>query len=331
MSKEKFKTFIIDKASSDPKHIVLPEGEDPRMQQAAKIAAETKLAKITLLGNVNTIESGLVDIKAPKSGIEIIDPKTSGKLTDYASLFYELRKSKGMTCEKATEICKDEMYFGTMMLKCDDVHGMVAGAAHSSSDTIRPVLQIIKAASGLNTVSSMFFMCRGEETYLYSDCGLNIEPDAEQLADIALSTARTAKQFGLNPKIAMLSYSTRGSAEGDGAAKVIKATEIARQKLAENFDGDYEIDGELQFDAAFVPSVAASKAPNSPLKGKANVFIFPDLGAGNICYKVTQRLGGFNAYGPILQGVAKPVNDLSRGCTAEDIVATIAITAIQGS
>ena len=176
----------------------------------------------------------------------------------------------------------------------------------------------------------MFFMCRGEETYLYSDCGLIIDPSPEELADIAFSTATTAKQFGISPKIGMLSYSTKGSAGGEGQAKVVKGYELASTKLEAEFEGEFAIDGELQFDAAFVPSVAASKAPESTVKGQANVFIFPDLGAGNICYKVTQRLGGFSAYGPILQGVGKPVNDLSRGCSADDIVATIAITAIQG-
>ena len=259
----------------------------------------------------------------------IIDPATSDKLQGYAATFYELRKAKGMTQDKALEACTDAIHFGMMMLHGDEVDGLVAGAAHSSSDTIRPALQIIKAVKGLKTVSSMFFMCRGEETYLYSDCGLIIDPDAEQLADIAVSTARTAKQFGLTPKIAMLSYSTKGSAGGDGAGKVVQATQLASAKLTEQFDGEFAIDGELQFDAAFVPAVAASKAPASTVKGQGNVFIFPDLGAGNICYKVTQRLGGFSAYGPILQGVAKPVNDLSRGCSAEDIVATVAITAIQ--
>ena len=330
MATEKFRSIILEKAASNIKHIVLPEGSDSRMIEAAKVAVETKIAKISILGDVEKISSDLKAAGANPEDFSIIDPKTSDKLEEYANSFYELRKAKGMTPEKALETCKDEMYFGMMMLKQDDVDGLVAGAIHSSSDTIRPALQIIKATEGVKTISSMFFMCRGEETYLFSDCGLNIDPNADQLADIAFSTAKTARSFGFSPKVAMLSYSTKGSAEGEGQEKVVKATEIAQAKLEEKFGSEYAIDGELQFDAAFVPSVASSKAPDSPLGGHANVFIFPDLGAGNICYKVTQRLGGFSAYGPILQGVAKPVNDLSRGCSAEDIVATIAITAIQG-
>ncbi len=330
MPTEKFRSMILEKAASNVKHIVLPEGTDPRMIEAAKIVTEAKVAKITLLGNVEKITSGLKAIDAPLEDITVTDPSESAKLAEYANAFYELRKAKGMTAEKALEVVKDEMYYGMMMLKTDDVDGLVAGAVHSSSDTIRPALQIIKSAPGIKTVSSMFFMCRGEETYLYSDCGLIIDPSAEELSDIAYSTARTAQQFGISPKIAMLSYSTKGSAGGAGQEKMVKATELSTAKLEAEFEGEYAIDGELQFDAAFVPAVAASKAPESKVKGQANVFIFPDLGAGNICYKVTQRLGGFSAYGPILQGVGKPVNDLSRGCSADDIVATIAITAIQG-
>ncbi len=330
MSTEKFRSMILEKAASNVKHIVLPEGSDPRMIEAAKVAIETKIAKISILGDIDKISSDLKAAGANPEDFAIIAPAKSEKLEEYANSFYELRKAKGMTPEKALEICKDEMYFGMMMLKQDEADGLVAGAIHSSSDTIRPALQIIKAAEGVKTISSLFFMCRGEETYLFSDCGLNIDPNAEQLADIAFATAKTAKSFGFSPKVAMLSYSTKGSAEGEGQAKVVKATELAKEKLESKLGSEYAIDGELQFDAAFVPSVASSKAPGSPLGGHANVFIFPDLGAGNICYKVTQRLGGFSAYGPILQGVAKPVNDLSRGCTAEDIVATIAITAIQG-
>ncbi|MBN2843143.1 MAG: phosphate acetyltransferase [Sedimentisphaerales bacterium] len=330
MSTEKFRSMILAKAASNVKHIVLPEGSDPRMIEAAKIVTQDKVAKVTLLGDVDKISSGLKAIGAPLDQIAIIDPKKSERLEGYANGFYELRKDKGMTPEKALEILKDEMYFGMMMLKNDDVDGLVAGAVHSSSDTIRPALQIIKSAKGIKTISSMFFMCRGEETYLFSDCGLIIDPTAEELSDIAFSTANTARQFGLSPKVAMLSYSTKGSAGGAGQEKMVKATELATAKLTAEFGSEFAIDGELQFDAAFVPSVAASKSPDSKVKGQANVFIFPDLGAGNICYKVTQRLGGFSAYGPILQGVAKPVNDLSRGCTASDIVATIAITAIQG-
>jgi phosphate acetyltransferase len=240
-----------------------------------------------------------------------------------------MRKNKGITPETALEAMKDDVYFGTMLVKTSQVDGLVSGAVHSTPDTIRPALQIIKAAQGIKTVSSMFFMTNTEHTFLFADSGLNQEPDAEQLADIVLSTARTAKQFGIFPKIAMLSYSTKGSAKGAGPDKMLKATELAKAKLQKDFDGEYLIDGELQFDSAFVPKVAAKKCPDSPLKGQANTFIFPDLSVGNICYKLAERLASLNAYGPILQGIAKPVNDLSRGCNSDDIVAAVAITAIQ--
>ena len=288
------------------------------------------MAKLTILGDEKQISNSLKEMGIPKTNdIAIINPKTSNTLKEYAEKFYELRKSKGVTPESALETVKDEVYFGTMMVKTDEADGLVSGAVHSTPDTVRPALQIIKAAKGIATVSSMFFMTNSKMTLLYADSGLNQDPDAEQLADIALTTARTAKQFGIVPRIAMLSYSTKGSAKGAGPDKMIKATELAKAKLAKEFDGEYAIDGELQFDSAFVPKVAAKKCPDSPLKGAANVFIFPDLGVGNICYKMTERLAGLNAYGPILQGIAKPVNDLSRGCNSDDIVAAVAITAIQ--
>ncbi len=324
-----FSQVILDKAASLYKHIVLPEGEDIRTIEAAKKIADIKMAKVTLLGDEKKIGDELKKMGANTKEITIINPKTSPKLKEYADKFYELRKSKGVTQEQALEIVKDEVYFGTMMVKIGEVDGLVSGAVHSTPDTVRPALQIIKAAKGVDTVSSMFFMTKGDTTLLYADSGLNQDPTIEQLADIALTTARTAKQFGIVPKIAMLSYSTKGSAKGTGPDKMIKATELAKAKLEKEFDGEYAIDGELQFDAAFVPKVAEKKAPGSPVKGQANVFIFPDLGAGNICYKMTERLAGYAAYGPILQGIAKPVNDLSRGCNSDDIVAAAAITAIQ--
>jgi phosphate acetyltransferase len=329
METKDFSQVILDKAASLYKHIVLPEGEDPRTIEAAKKIADIKMAKLTLLGDEKKIGEGLKKLGANTKEITIINPKTSPKLKEYAEKFYELRKNKGVTPEQALETVKDEVYFGTMMVKTGEVDGLVSGAVHSTPDTVRPALQIIKSAKGLATVSSMFFMTKGDTTLLYADSGLNQDPTAEQLADIVLTTARTAKQFGIVPRIAMLSYSTKGSAKGTGPDKMIKATELAKAKLAKEFNGEYAIDGELQFDAAFVPKVAAKKAPGSPVEGKANVFIFPDLGAGNICYKMTERLGGFAAYGPILQGIAKPVNDLSRGCNSDDIVAAAAITAIQ--
>jgi len=322
---------ILEKAASLFKHIVLPEGHDERTIEAAKKITDRKMARLTILGDDKQIADALKNIGAKTNDINIINNFTSEKLKDYAEQFYQLRKNKGVTPESAIKTIKGRVYFGTMMIKNGEADGLVSGATHSTADTVRPALQIIKAAKGIKTVSSMFFMTNDKMTILYADCGLVEEPDAEQIADIALSTARTAKQFDILPKIAILSYSTKGSAQGSVPSKMIKATELAKEKLAKDFDGEYIIDGELQFDAAFVPKVAAKKCPDSPLKGQANVFIFPELGAGNICYKVTERLAGFNAYGPILQGLAKPVNDLSRGCNSDDIVAAVAITAIQAS
>jgi phosphate acetyltransferase len=327
-----FSEQILEKAASLFKHIVLPEGSDERTIEAAKKIVSRKMAKLTILGDEKQISIALKNMGTPNSNdINIINNQTSGKLKDYAEQFYQLRKNKGVTPESALKTVKDMVYFGTMMVKNGEVDGLVSGATHSTADTVRPALQIIKAAKGIETVSSMFFMTNSKMTILFADCGLNENPDARQIADITLATARTAKQFGIMPKIAILSYSTKGSAGGQGPAKMIKATELAKEKLAKEFTGEYLIDGELQFDAAFVSKVAQKKCPDSPLKGQANVFIFPDLGAGNICYKMTERLGGLNAYGPILQGLAKPVNDLSRGCNSDDIVAAVAITAIQAN
>lgn len=326
---EAFLSYIFKKSKQLGKHIVLPEGEDIRTLEAAKMVADEKLAKLTILGEVEQITRTLNDMNADMTQINVVDPITSAKTEEYAEKFYQMRKNKGMDLEKAHTILKGSMYYGMMMVSTGDADGFVAGASHSSADTIRPALQIIKCAPGVKTVSSMFFMCRGEETYLYSDCGLNLNPTAEQLADITLATAKTAKSFDIVPKIALLSYSTKGSGLGVDVDLMSEATKLSEDKLKAEFKGEYQIDGELQFDAAFVPAIAAKKCPQSALAGQANVFIFPDLSAGNIAYKLTERLASMSAYGPILQGIAKPVNDLSRGCTSRDIVATVAITAIQ--
>ncbi len=327
-----FSQQILEKATSLFKHIVLPEGGDERTIEAAKKITDRKMAKLTILGDDKQIADALKKIGAKTNDINIINNFTTEKLKNYAEQFYQLRKNKGVTPESAIKTIKGRVYFGTMMIKNGEADGLVSGATHSTADTVRPALQIIKAAKGITTVSSMFFMTNSKMTILFADSGLNEDPDAEQIADITLATARTAKQFGILPKIAMLSYSTKGSAQGPGPAKMVKATALAKEKFAKEFnDGEYLLDGELQFDSAFVPKVAAKKCPDSPLKGQANVFIFPDLGAGNICYKMAERLGGLNAYGPILQGLAKPVNDLSRGCNSDDIVAAVAITAIQAN
>ncbi|MGE4286441.1 MAG: phosphate acetyltransferase, partial [Phycisphaerae bacterium] len=318
-----------EKSKSLNKHVVLPEGDDARMIEAAATVSKEGLARLSVLGDAPSITSKLEAAGADMSKIAVIDPETSDNLQSYAEQLCEIRKSKGMTIEQALELVKDPMYYGTMMLKTGEADGLVSGAVHSSADTIRPALQIIKCSPNMKTVSSMFFICRGDEIYLFSDCGLNLNPTAEQLADITLATANTARSFGIIPKIAMLSYSTKGSGLGPDVEAAQKASELAKEKLAAEFKGEYAFDGELQFDAAFVPAVAAKKAPESALGGEANVFIFPDLSAGNIAYKLAERLAKMSAYGPILQGIAKPVNDLSRGCSARDIVATVAITAIQ--
>lgn len=330
MSQEKsFSEMIQEWACSDLKTIVLPEGGDQRVLRAAKIITAGKIARLTLLGGEGKIRASLAELGLDADEVKIINPQKSDKAEEYAKRFYELRKAKGVTAEQAHELVRDPMYFGTMMVKCGDVDGMVAGAVRRTPDTIRPALQIIKAAKWVDTVSGAFFICKDKRTYLFADCAVVANPDAEQLADIAMSSVHTAGQFGIKPCIAMLSYSTKSSAPGSAGKKVVEATAIAKEKISSRFGSDVPIDGELQFDAAFVPEVAKRKCPDSPVGGRANVFIFPNLEAGNIVYKAVQRFSGANAYGPMLQGLAKPVNDLSRGCSAEDIVATVAITAVQ--
>jgi phosphate acetyltransferase len=322
---------VIQRASESIKTIVLPEGNDDRTLEAAADILTRKFAKLVILGDVPTLEKKLRGYGADPSKLQLINPKTDARLESYAQVFYEQRKHKGVTLEQARTTVQDEVYFGTMMLKTGEADGMVAGACHSTGDTLRPALQIIKPAAGVSTVSSMFFMCFPDKVLMYADCGLIEDPTEKQLVDIAISTAKTALQFGFEARVAMLSYSTKGSASGPNAVKMAIASEKAKE-AAKNIFGDKVIlDGELQFDAAYVPSVAAKKAPGSPLQGNANIFIFPDLGAGNLCYKSTQRLAGAEAFGPIVQGLAKPVNDLSRGCSVLDIVAAVAITAIQAN
>ena len=324
---------IIDKikakAKSDVKHIVLPEGEETRNVQAAVMIMKEGLAKLTLLGNPDKVKE--VAAGADLTGIEIIDPATSDKCAAYAAALYELRKAKGMTEEQAAALVKDPMYYGIMMVKLGDADGLVSGAIHSTGDMLRPALQVIKAKPGMKTVSSCFLMECPNKTYgqdgvmIFSDCGVIPNPTAEELANIALGAADSARSLaGMEPRVAMLSFSTKGSAKHDNVTKVQEATRIAKEMAP-----DLMLDGELQLDAAIVESVGQLKAPGSPVAGKANTLIFPDLQAGNIGYKLVQRLAGAEAYGPILQGIAKPCNDLSRGCSADDIVATVAITAVQ--
>ncbi|MEN6307587.1 MAG: phosphate acetyltransferase [Anaerohalosphaeraceae bacterium] len=320
---------IIKRASSQMKTIVLPEGNDERTIEAASSVLKQGFARLIVLGNEAKLRPALDKFHVNPKDINLTDPTTDSRQEEFAQFLYELRKNKGMTIEQARKTIQDESYFGTVLVKKGLADGLVSGACHSSADTIRPALQIIKPAAGINTVSSMFFMCWPDKILLYADSGLVEDPTEDQIVDIAVSTARTGLQFGLDPRVAILSYSTKGSASGPNAKKMANASAKAKDAFQKAFDGKVVVDGELQFDAAYVPSVAAKKAPNSPLKGNANTFIFPDLGAGNLCYKSTQRLAGAEAYGPIVQGLAKPVNDLSRGCSADDIVATVAITAIQ--
>ena len=310
-------------AKADLKTIVLPEGEDPRTIVAANKIIEEGLANIVILGDPN-------EINVP--GATVIDPRNAEKHEEYAQKFAELRAKKGVTIEQARAQVMDATYFGTMMVKMGDADGLVSGACHSTANTLRPALQILKTAPGTKLVSAFFIMCTkspefgADGTLLFADCGLNINPNADELSEIALASAESWKAFmpGEEPKVAMLSYSTMGSAGGEVAKKVQEAVKFCQEKAPE-----LAIDGDLQLDAAIVPTVAQLKAPGSSVAGKANVLVFPDLEAGNIGYKLVQRFAGADAYGPILQGIAKPVNDLSRGCSADDIVGVVAITAVQ--
>ncbi len=320
-----------EKAKADRKKIVLPEGNDIRTIKAADAVLREKIADIVILGDIESINKLAKDNSCDISNAVIIDPKKSDRLNEYAEIFYEMRKSKGMTQENAYKTMQDEVYFGTMMVQKNEADGLVSGACHSTADTIRPALQIIKTAPGVSLVSSYFIMvvpnCKlGDDgLFFYADCGLNPNPNAVELAEIAIESAKTAKALcGMDPRVAMLSFSTKGSAKHEILDKVVEATRIAREKAP-----DLQLDGELQVDAAIIESVGKSKAPGSPIAGRANILIFPDLNAGNIAYKLTERLANATALGPLLQGLNKPVNDLSRGCKFEDIVDVIAITALQ--
>ncbi|MTK14126.1 MAG: phosphate acetyltransferase [Clostridiaceae bacterium] len=319
------------KAQADKKRIVLPEGEEERNLQACGKIMQEGLANVILVGSEKVIRDKAASLGVSLDGVEVLDPETSDKTQEYANGFYELRKKKGMTPEKAAQVVRDPLYFATMMVKLGHADGMVSGAIHTTGDLLRPGLQIIKTAPGISVVSSTFVMevpnCQYGENglLLFADCAVNPCPTAEELASIAISTAETAKTLcGMEPRVAMLSFSTMGSAQHELVDKVRRATELAKEMRP-----DLDIDGELQLDAAIVKKVADLKAPNSKVAGKANVLVFPDLQAGNIGYKLVQRFAGADAIGPVCQGFAKPINDLSRGCSADDIVNVVAITAIQ--
>ena len=322
---------IKEKARKDLKSIVLPETDDVRVLQAAEKILKEGFSNVILVGNEENIKKLAEDNSLNIEGASIIEPAKSEKYEEYVNKFYELRKNKGITLEQAKEMLLDNVYFGMMMVKNEDADGLVSGAAHSTADTLRPALQILKTAPGTKLVSSFFLMivpdCEyGENgTFVFSDCGLNQNPTSEELSEIAISSAKSFEQLvGKDSKVAMLSYSTYGSAKSELVDKVVEATKLVKEKAPE-----LKVDGEMQLDAAIVEEIGQKKAPGSKVAGHANTLIFPDLNAGNIGYKLVQRLAKAEAYGPLCQGIAKPVNDLSRGCSSDDIVGVVALTAVQ--
>jgi phosphate acetyltransferase len=317
---------LVQTAKSQPRHIVLPEGYDPRILKAASVLIDRQIVKLTLLGKIHEIEQVLSQnrIDLDLNQLNIIDPELAENFEVYAQQFYQVRKHKGMTLEAAREYLLDVSYFGTMMVYTGDADGMVSGAMHTTQHTIRPALQIIKTKPDFSVVSSVFFMCLSDRVLVYGDCAVNPNPNPEELAEIAIASAETAQTFGIEPRVALLSYSSGDSGKGEEVEKVRKATQIAKQRRP-----DLKLEGPIQYDAAVDAAVATQKMPGSEVAGQTTVFIFPDLNTGNNTYKAVQRETGAIAIGPILQGLKKPVNDLSRGCTVEDIINTVVITAIQ--
>jgi phosphate acetyltransferase len=319
-----FEYELIERAKEAPQHVVLPEGGDDRVLRAADVLLRRGVVNLTLLGDPDAVGARASALALDLSDASVVDPQRAPQRDDYAGRLYELRKHRGMTEEQAHETAGDETWFATFMVSAGEADGMVSGAAHTTADTIRPAFQIIKSRPGVSLVSSVFLMCMPDGVLVFGDCAVNPHPSVEELADIAISSAETAWSFGVEPRVAMLSYSTGESGKGPAVTEVKEATEILRERRP-----DIPVDGPLQYDAAIDPAVAEKKMPDSEVAGRATVFIFPDLETGNIAYKAVQRSSGAVAIGPVLQGLRSPVNDLSRGCLVPDIVNTVVITAIQ--
>lgn len=321
----KFETLLYQKAAQKPKRVVLPESDDDRILKACDILLRSNAVSITLLGDKGQISQRANELGLNLDKADIINPATSDLIDEFTTTLYELRKSKGMELEKAKELIKDRTYFGTMLVYKGLASAMVSGASTTTAQTIRPALQFVKTKPGVTSVSGSFIICANGQIHFYADCAIMPNPTPKDLAGAAIATAATAREFGFEPKVAMLSYSTGDSGSGPSVDAIIEATKILKE-----LDSSLDVEGPIQFDAAIDPVVAAKKLPNSKVAGNANVFIFPDLNCGNICYKAVQRTANALAIGPILQGLNKPINDLSRGCLVEDIVNTALISAIQG-
>jgi phosphate acetyltransferase len=326
MTPKMFTYNLLEQAKADRQHIVLPEAYDPRILKAAAMLVDRGIVNLTLLGHRDDVQQVINkhQVRLDLDQVTVIHPAESTRLQDYAQTFFELRQHKGVTLDNALDVMMDVSYFGTMMVYQGDADGMVSGAVHTTQHTIRPALQFVKTKPDFSVVSSVFFMCLEQRVLVYGDCAINPNPTAEQLAEIAIASADTARTFGVDPKIALLSYSSGESGKGEEVEKVRAATKLARERRP-----DLLLEGPIQYDAAVDPEVGAQKMQGSPVAGKATVLIFPDLNTGNNTYKAVQRETGAIAIGPVLQGLRKPVNDLSRGCTVEDIVNTVAITAVQ--
>ncbi|MBU1198476.1 MAG: phosphate acetyltransferase [Nanoarchaeota archaeon] len=321
---KEFMNNIKAKAKQNPKTIVFPEGTEERILRAAEKIIQQGIAGVILIGDENEIKSKANELGVNIEYAKIINPNTFEKFDEYANAFFEMRKHKGITLEQAKETMSNLTYFGTMLVHMGEADGLVSGSTHSTADTVRPALQIIKTKEEFHKVSSFFFMLLEDKLLIFADCAIIIDPDVKTLAEIAIDTANNARKFGINPKVAMLSFSTKGSAKHAFVDKVIEATALVKEKMP-----DLIVDGEMQVDAALVPHICEKKCKDCDLKGDANVLIFPDLQSGNIAYKLVERLAKANAVGPILQGLNKPVNDLSRGCSVQDVIDVTAITVVE--